>query len=407
MADDNNQEPNGLETPFPDVDLSAAIKGIMEGDAPEKQEPSNQDANENQNQKDTERKGEPSTQPDPKDEDKEGPDDEAKKEKSVFDLLGDEESKEGKPEETPDEEDELPEDLDEKTKLDWKALKESKRTAIEERETRIKELEKKLEERVADPEVDHIKQENEQMRARLNELDFESSPEFEQNFAKPQQEAVARMEQIATETELDVNIKDMLGLKGKDLAQAVSEAIEGIPEFYRQDFVDAVRGYQKASRERGEALKNAGDYKEKLYAQRRHTQEQAFDQVWSTLGQNQGAILKPMEGEGEDVTAWNEALSKVKAQAKAFATGNVSEKDIALASTKAATHDFFMQQAIPKMKQEYSELVALNRQMAEKLKKLEGQNPKLREKGDKKGEDPLQKKVGTEDFYSEFVKKYS
>jgi hypothetical protein len=296
------------------------------------------------------------------------PEEEKKPRKSLLNRR--EETEEKAPEEDAWKE---PEGLEEKAKVDFRRLKASRDNEIAALQEKLKHLETSA----ADPEIDRLKEENTALAQKLKEIDFQATPEFENTFVKPREDSMRKLTALAKEHNLDVSIESLLSKKGKDLGDAVSEATESLPDFYRTEFIDEVRKVLDVDRSRSEALQDASKYREGLHQRRRQQQEQALDKVWGNLAGEHGYLIEPLGGDSEEDKAYDTAAAALKTQVRSYTSEAMSEEDIASVSTKAAFFDFMISQAFPRMEQDYQELLKLNQDQSAKLEACKGQNPTL------------------------------
>jgi len=305
------------------------------------------------------------------------------------------ETKEEKADEKPSEEAEEwkePENVSEQQKLDWKKLKAKRDEEITARDTQIQELKAKLEqssEQSNDPLIDDLKKQVADLTNRLSEVDFQSTPEFEDKFVKPREAAVQKVKNLAQQMGMSTDIDQLLAKTGRELGDAVSEAAESLPEFYKADFIDGVKAISNIDMARSDALQNADAYRESIHAQRRQHQEKAADAVWENLSNENDFLLEPMEAGEENAEAYNQGLESIRGEVRKYTSGAMTEESIALVSTKAAMFDFFMKHGMGRMESEWTELTNLNSAQAAKLAELAEENPTTRtpngsveEKGD-------------------------
>lgn len=232
--------------------------------------------------------------------------------------------------------------------------------------------------------VTQLEQENKVFSERLKVLDLESHPEFEAQYVKPQNEAKQALSAIAKDDEVEVNVDELLSLRGKKFNTAVSEVLESLTPFARVKFQSALDRYIGAKLGAEQAVAQAGEnlkkYRESGGARSRAT----FDSVAKNFG---GAFLPAhVDEKADDATkaeanAYNSALAQVGKQAEAFAFGQADEKSVAEVAHKAALFDFTLTQALPRIDKIFQvELSTRDAKIAEleaKVKSLTAVNPKF------------------------------
>ena len=137
-----------------------------------------------------------------------------------------------------------------KSRAGWDELK---KRASDERKLRL-ELEQKLKARdskgasaAADEatlaRLAELEQQNRQYSERLKVLDLKSHPEFTEKYLAPANRAKAALGEVAKSDELELDVEELVGLKGKALNTAVSGVMEKMTPYARVRFQSALDSY--------------------------------------------------------------------------------------------------------------------------------------------------------------------
>lgn len=207
---------------------------------------------------------------------------------------------------------------------------------------------------------------------RLKVLDLKSHPEFVEKYVKPQSEAKAALVSIAKGDEAEINVEELLSLKGKKFNQGVSEALEQLTPYARVQFQAALERYiaadlgaQEAQAKADEFLKTA---KDKVGSRSRA----AFDSV--SKGYSEHFIPVTVDekaGDADKAAAqeYNAALASLQKEAEALAFGQIDEKTAAEMAHEAALYRFTLKHGLPRIGKLYD--AALSERDA-KIAELEG-----------------------------------
>lgn len=231
----------------------------------------------------------------------------------------------------------------------------------------------------ADAETERLRAEHKQMADRLAILDLQSHPDFARQYSEPKNKAVAEANEVLAFNNKEADLKALLAKPQKEFNAALAEVIKDLNPVDATTVVTAMRTAYKTDQAEKQALTKASELASNLQSQSAHNAKKAFESVWKDLGPT-GYFLTTLEA-GQEATAeekteiskYNEAVGAVRAAAEKYAFGQSDPKQAASLATKAATLDFMLSHGVPRMQKEYSQLVSLNRQMAEELAALKGQ----------------------------------
>lgn len=243
-----------------------------------------------------------------------------------------------------------------KSRAGWDELK---KRATEERRLRL-DLEQKLKAAPAPNAVDEatkarlaeLESQNKQFSERLKVLDLQSHPEFVSKYVQPAGQAKQAMAAIAKSDEAEVNVDEMLSLKGKALNTAVSEAMEQMTPYARVKFQASLDAYFAAQAGADEALTKADEALKAMKTTNGAKSRASFDAV---AGSYKDAFLpaqvddKAADAEKAAAASYNEALAKIATQAEQHAFGQMDDKGVADLSHKAALYEFTMSHGIPRI----------------------------------------------------------
>lgn len=247
-----------------------------------------------------------------------------------------------------------------KSRAGWDELK---KRANEERKLRL-ELEAKMKSAPPAPadqatkaRLAELEEQNKAFSERLKVLDLKNHPEFVSRYVQPAEQAKQAMANIAATDEVKVDVNEILGLRGKALNQAVSDAMESMTPYARVKFQAALDAYFSAQTGAEQALAKADESLKTLKTSGGARSRAAFD----TVAQNYaGTFLaaqvddKAPEADKAAVTAYNDALGKVAAQAEQYAFGNIDDRGAADLAHKAALFDFTLNHGIPRIASMYN-----------------------------------------------------
>lgn len=243
-----------------------------------------------------------------------------------------------------------------KSRAGWDELK---KRATEERRLRL-ELEQKLKAAPATSPVDEatkarlaeLEAQNKQFSERLKVLDLRSHPEFVSKYVQPAEQAKQAMAAIAKSDEAQVNVDDLLSLKGKALNTAVSEAMDQMTPYARVKFQASLDAYFAAQAGADEALTKADEALKAMKTTNGAKSRASFDAV---AGSYKDAFLpaqvddKAADADKAAAASYNEALAKIATQAEQYAFGQIDDKGVADLSHKAALYEFTMSHGIPRI----------------------------------------------------------
>lgn len=275
-----------------------------------------------------------------------------------------------------------------KSRAGWDELK---KRASEERKLRL-ELEAKLKSAPATSTVDEatksrlaeLETQNKTYSERLKLLDLKSHPEFISKYVQPAEQAKAAMENIAKTDEVEVNVGELLTMKGKALNRAVSEAMDQMTPYARVKFQAALDSYFATQTGAEQAIAQADETLKAMRQNGGARSRASFDEVSKNYS---GAFLpaqideKAPDESKQAAAAYNAALAAIGKQAETYAFGQIDEKGVADLSHKAALYEFTMNHGIPRIASLYgAELATRDAKIAEletQVKALTGANPRI------------------------------
>jgi hypothetical protein len=216
---------------------------------------------------------------------------------------------------------------------------------------------------------------------RLKVIDLKSHPEFEDKYVKPQQAAKANLANIAKGDEVEVNLDEMLSLKGKAFNQRVSETLDSLTPYARVKFQAALDSYLTATLGAEEALTKADEFLKTAKQNGGARTRAAFDGVAA----NYQGVFAPAQADEkaapeaqQEVATYNEALAGIKSKAEAYAFGQLDEAGVADIAHKAALYDFTLAHGLPLIGKKFETHMAKREAY---IAELEGQVKSLRAAG--------------------------
>lgn len=266
---------------------------------------------------------------------------------------------------------------------EWKQVKEANKKALDEKDTRISELEKASNDSsLNSPEYKEMVEQNKQMRERLNQVDLQSSPDFTEKYTNPKTDLVKKMATIITENELEVDLGQLLSKSGKDLTDSVSAVLDDLPTLSSGQFQRAYERLFELHQEESAAISNADQTRQDMKTSQVFNQEQVMQQTWSEYTDKGNAFLDLIEPDNSDskedklsADKYNNAVSAILPNATALSTANLDEKGISDICIRAAFGDFLAGEGMDRMEFEFGVMKEENAAMKKKLSAIEAANP--------------------------------
>lgn len=275
-----------------------------------------------------------------------------------------------------------------KSRAGWDELK---KRASEERRQRI-ELEQKLKAAPAASPVDEatkarlteLETQNKSYSERLKLLDLRSHPEFVAKFVAPAEQAKIAMATIAKTDEVEVNVEELVTMKGKALNTAVSQVMETMTPYARVKFQAALDSFFSAQAGAEQAVAQADETLKSMKQNGGARSRASFDSV--ARNYSDAFLAAPIDDKAPDadkqaVAAYNAALAGISKQAETYAFGQIDETGVADLSHKAALYEFTMNHGIPRIASLYgAALTARDAKIAEletQVKALTKSSPSL------------------------------
>lgn len=276
---------------------------------------------------------------------------------------------------------------DSKSRAGWDELK---KRASEERKIRL-ELEAKLKtaptatvDEATKARLAELETQNKTYSERLKLLDLRSHPEFVAKYVEPANAAKAAMESIAKTDEVDVNVGEILTMKGKALNAAVSDVMDKMTPYARVKFQAALDQYFATQVGADQAIAQADETLKTLRQTGGAKSRASFDEVAKNYSE---AFVpaqvddKAPDADKQAAAAYNAALASIGKQAETYAFGQIDERGVADLSHKAALYEFTMNHGIPRIAALYgAELSKASSRIAElekQVKALTGASPTL------------------------------
>lgn len=311
-----------------------------------------------------------------------------KKKSTVFDAVAPE--KEAKPaveaEKDPFEHITPPEGMSEKSLTGWKALKTEAAAKVRSAEQKLLDAQSQLDTyRKATPaeqaDVAKLKADLQSAHDRLAVLDITQHPDFARQFIEPKKKALTNASTLLTDNGV-ADSPDLTGLLLKpraEFAKAVSEMVAKMPVYDQAEFTTNMReAYRLQGEEKG-ALAQAGDLSQKLQAQTAQKQKQAFEDVYATFHEKMRPLEIPDNANTEEraqLQEFNDALAQIRPAAEKYAFGRIDEKGVADLASRAASGDFIVRHAVPRMQREFAKAQQLVAELTEELTAIKGaKNP--------------------------------
>ena len=276
---------------------------------------------------------------------------------------------------------------DSKSRAGWDELK---KRASEERKIRL-ELEAKLKaaptatvDEATKARLAELETQNKTYSERLKLLDLRSHPEFVAKYVEPANAAKAAMESIAKGDEVDVNVGEILTMKGKALNAAVSDVMDKMTPYARVKFQAALDQYFATQVGADQAIAQADETLKSMRQTGGARSRASFDEVAKNYSE---AFLpaqvdeKAADADKQAAAAYNAALATINKQAETYAFGQIDERGVADLSHKAALYEFTMNHGIPRIAALYgaelSKAASRISELETQVKALTGASPSL------------------------------
>jgi len=300
---------------------------------------------------------------------------------------------------------------------DWakakKAISDKFEGDISAKDTKIAELEKRIQESsLQSPEYKAMQEQNTQMRERLGQLDLGNSPEFQEKFSKPAQALRQQMVNILTENEIEVTIDELLSKSGKELNLAISEVMEELPALSESTFKDAFLGYSQLNIDANAALNNFEETRGNINSQAVHNQEKAVMDIWDKVSSSD-MFAKKIEPDDvnnpADVASadrYNQAIEAILPNIIRKSTGDVTDRIAAEVFIKAELYDFTTTHGHSRLEMEFDEMEAELADANKRLAAIEKHNPNIGGNGGdhNRDETPAPEAKNEEDVFKQFAK---
>lgn len=280
-----------------------------------------------------------------------------------------------------------------KSHAGWQELKKKGNEAIARAaaaEKKAAELEAKLKSNA--PAVDdatrsrlqELETQNQKFSERLKVLDLKSHPEFVQKYVEPQNAAKTALVDIAKSDETDINVEELLSLKGKAFNKGVSDALETLTPYARVKFQAALERYIAADIGAQQALSQADEFLKNAKQSTGARSREAFDKVSANYREH--FVTIEVDDKADDATKaaaaeYNTALAAVSKQAEKYAFGQLDEATAADLANKAALYEFTMAKGLPRIGQLFeAEVTKRDNRIAElekQVKALSSASPQV------------------------------
>ena len=278
-----------------------------------------------------------------------------------------------------------PEGMSEAALSGWKALKTETSKKVRETERALAETQAQYELlKKATPadvaELNRIKAEHQSALDRLAVLDLQSHPDYVRQYVQPQQAALNEAKETLGFYEKQADFAAILAKSPKDFSAAVSELTKDMNAMDATSVQTALRNARKLSVDQQQALSKASELRSGLEAKTAQEQRKAFEEVYGKIGDGSDAFLAPIaipEGvdpsEKAELESYNAAIAGVRPEAEKYAFGRMDAKGMAAVANKAATLDFIVKAAIPRMNKEHAQVVADLKTALAELAAIKGQ----------------------------------
>ena len=280
-----------------------------------------------------------------------------------------------------------------KSRSGWEELKKrgmEAKQALAEKEKKLADLESKYKsnppaaDEATKARLAELETQVKQYSDKLKVLDLKSHPEFVQKYVQPAEQAKTALKNIAKTDEVDVNVDELLSLKGKALNSAVSESMERMTPYARVRFQATLDNYFATQAGADQALAQADEFLKNAQQSNGAKSRIAFDTVANSYRDTYiPAVIDENASDTDKKMAieYNAGLSDLTKKAEAYAFGQINEQQVADLAHKAALYEFSMKHAIPRIATLYNGVLAANNakiaELETQVKSLTGASPKI------------------------------
>lgn len=317
----------------------------------------------------------------------------------------------------PEDKMELPEAADPTKKSQFAELKTITKQLRKELADKVSSYEKQLQTyKTAQPaeaaDLVSLKERLKQAEDRLAIVDLQNHPDFAKQYVEPKNKALSEAKMLLTDNNAgEVDMGALLAKPRAEFAKSVSELASKMQDFDKAAFTNAMREAYRLQAESAQALTKSSELATQLQQKAAQHQKQAFEEVWSKLGPAGDFLITLDTPEGisaeerQEITAYNQEVQGVRANAEKYAFGSLDERQAASLASKAATMDFLLTKGIPRMEKEFASLVETNRRLSEELKAIKGAKEPGSVSGDTRPSGDGKPKGSLQDLISSAFKK--
>jgi hypothetical protein len=251
-----------------------------------------------------------------------------------------------------------------KNYADWKTLKtlandfKTKFTSADQERTELKKKLKEVESRApvdaaSSARLAELEAQNRQYSERLKVLDARSHPDFEKEFLAPKKQSLSTLERILKDEEIaDVNLTDLLSLKGRALNQGVSEVLAKLTPFSQGAFSAEIRRVVTLDEQAQAALAKADDFLKTRQTQSSARSREVFDRVGAEFNGLYAPIEVAADATAEAKAAaqeYNGQLQQISRTAESLAFGQIDDATAVRMAHESAMYRFTMAHGLPRI----------------------------------------------------------
>lgn len=280
----------------------------------------------------------------------------------------------------------MPENLSQKSQDNWKSLQTEARAKIKAAQDEALSLRQAQQLRqTAQPAEDAEKT---ALQARLKAaedklgiVDIQNHPEFHAQYTLPRQQALSEAKAVIEYNEKTVpNFDALLTKPMKEFNATVAEITKDMNSMDAMAVQNALRQAQQIRQKEAAALNNAPELKAQLQAKAARQQVESFDGLWKEMAPD-GKLPQLQVSETatpadrEEVAKYNQEIASLREKAFKKATTPMNEREVAAMASQAATLEFVMGHAMPRLQREYSTVLDERNALARELSEIRGKRP--------------------------------
>lgn len=206
-----------------------------------------------------------------------------------------------------------------------------------------------------------LKAEHQKVLDRLAQVDYQNHPEFVSKYAAPKQQALAEAQEVLTYNDKKADLSSLLGKSPKEMNAALADITKGMNSVDQATVINAVRQAAKLETASQEALKNAKANIQTLGQRAAYTTKVEWEAAAAESGFSEWGKPADIPADAPDslksfIAKCNEGKEAIRPTAEKYAFAELSPRDAAKVSQRAAVADHLISKVLPAAEQMISSL---------------------------------------------------